>query len=87
MALALVSLRMQPFVEPTKAPSARNGSGVLELLVGSGDRIGLFTLPFFVIGVPLNVLYPNMFGVGGPPSAAEAVLSRRGAEACREVRP
>ena len=37
-------------------------------LVGSGDRIGLFTLPFVVAGVILNIAYPSVFQVGGPPS-------------------
>jgi protein-S-isoprenylcysteine O-methyltransferase Ste14 len=35
-------------------------------LVGSGDRIGVFTLPFIIAGVILNVLYPSVFSVGGP---------------------
>jgi protein-S-isoprenylcysteine O-methyltransferase Ste14 len=37
-------------------------------LVGSGDRIGLFTLPFVVAGVILNLVNPPLFGVGGPPT-------------------
>lgn len=37
-------------------------------LVGSGDRIGLFTLPFAVAGVILNAANPSLFGVGGPPA-------------------
>ena len=40
---------------------------VLKVLVGSGDRIGLFALPFVAIGLLLNVLHPDWFGVGGPP--------------------
>ena len=36
-------------------------------LVGSGDRVGLLTLPFLVIGVALNLAFPSFFGVGGPP--------------------
>jgi len=39
----------------------------LKALVGSGDRIGLFTLPFLVAGVALNVAFPAAFAVGGPP--------------------
>ena len=35
-------------------------------LVGSGDRIGLFTLPFVIVGVILNVVDPSVFHVGGP---------------------
>lgn len=39
----------------------------LKILVGSGRKIGLFTLPFLVAGVILNVLFPKTFQVGGPP--------------------
>lgn len=35
--------------------------------VGSGDKIGLLVLPFLLIGVVLNVFYPSIFSVGGPP--------------------
>lgn len=38
----------------------------LKILVGSGRKIGLFTLPFLVIGIILNVLYPAFFSVNGP---------------------
>ena len=38
----------------------------LKALIGSGDKIVLFTLPFLVAGIVLNVLYPECFGVGGP---------------------
>jgi protein-S-isoprenylcysteine O-methyltransferase Ste14 len=36
-------------------------------LVGSGDRIGLVTLPFLVVGVVLNIAFQAVFTVGGPP--------------------
>jgi len=39
----------------------------LKALVGSGDRIFLLTLPFLVFGVVLNLMYPSLFSVGGPP--------------------
>ena len=39
----------------------------LKVLVGSGDKIGLFTLPFLLLGVMLNMLFPSFFSVGGPP--------------------
>jgi len=45
-----VSLLSKP-----RAPTAR-GSGMLKQLVGSGDRIGLFALPFFLIGVALGIV-------------------------------
>jgi protein-S-isoprenylcysteine O-methyltransferase Ste14 len=46
----------------------------LGALVGSGWKIVLLVLPFLVVGVALNVLFPSAFSVGGPP-AALAVLS------------
>lgn len=45
----------------------------LKALVGSGDRIGLAFLPFAVVGVVLNVMFPATFGVGGPPPLLGAV--------------
>ena len=38
----------------------------LKVLVGSGDKIGLLTLPFLIIGLILNILIPSLFSVGGP---------------------
>jgi len=38
----------------------------LKLLVGSGDRIGLVTSPFLIIGLILNIVDPSTFSVGGP---------------------
>ncbi|MCX6258293.1 MAG: isoprenylcysteine carboxylmethyltransferase family protein [Bacteroidia bacterium] len=38
----------------------------LSILVGSGKKIGLLTLPFLVIGLTLNVFFPSFFNVGGP---------------------
>jgi protein-S-isoprenylcysteine O-methyltransferase Ste14 len=46
----------------------------LKTLVGSGDKIGLLTLPFLVIGLVLNILFPSWFSVGGP-STALVILS------------
>ena len=39
----------------------------LKALVGSGDKIGLFTLQFLVIGLILNMKKRSFFRVGGPP--------------------
>lgn len=39
----------------------------LKVLVGSGEKIGLLTLPFLMIGLILNIVFPSWFGVGGPP--------------------
>lgn len=38
----------------------------VKALVGSGDKIGLFTLPFLLLGVLLNILMPSFLSVGGP---------------------
>ena len=45
----------------------------LKDLVGSGDRIALFTLPFLVVGVGLNIAFPKLFEVGGPPPVLEVI--------------
>lgn len=45
----------------------------LKRLMGSGDRIMLFTLPFLVIGLALNILRPSLFSVGGPPAALKVL--------------
>jgi len=41
----------------------------LNILVGSGRKIGLFTLPFLVAGLTTNILWPSLFEVGGPSPA------------------
>ncbi len=38
----------------------------LKLLIGGGDKIGLFTLPFLIAGLVLNIMYPDLFSAGGP---------------------
>lgn len=45
----------------------------LKNLVGSGDRIVLFTLPFVIAGVGLNIAFPNVFEVGGPPALLQLI--------------
>ena len=50
-------------------------------LIGSGDRIALVVLPVLVVGVVLDVLFPAVFGVGGPPrwlQVASAVVLTAG---------
>ena len=42
-------------------------------LVGVGDKIGLLLLPFLVGGLVLNVLFPRLFTVGGPPAALRVI--------------
>lgn len=45
----------------------------LRAMIGSGDRIAVFTLPFLVVGVALNVAFPSFFEVGGPSDALRAL--------------
>ncbi len=45
----------------------------LKILVGSGRKIGIFTLPFLVAGVILNLLFPRFFSVGGSPDTLKWV--------------
>jgi len=45
----------------------------LKVLVGSGDRIGLLTLPFLIIGLILNIIFPSAFYVGGPSTALKVI--------------
>jgi protein-S-isoprenylcysteine O-methyltransferase Ste14 len=45
----------------------------LKALVGSGDRIGKLILPFVVIGLILNIMFPAVFAVGGPSTALRVV--------------
>ena len=42
-------------------------------LIGSGDKIGLLIAPFLIVGVILNVLFPRLFSVGGPPPALKVI--------------
>jgi len=45
----------------------------LKTLVGSGDRIMLLTLPFLVVGLILNILFPSLFSVGGPSTVLRVI--------------
>lgn len=45
----------------------------LKVLVGSGDKIGLFTLPFLILGLILNVAYRSLFDVGGPSTTLRVI--------------
>ncbi len=53
---------------PVGRPRLRLGA-----LIGSGDRIGGFVLPFVLAGVALNIVFPGAFSVGGPPAWLQAV--------------
>ena len=45
----------------------------IKTLVGAGDRIGILVLPVLVGGVGLNIAFPGLFSVGGPPDTLRAV--------------
>ncbi len=45
----------------------------LKDLVGSGDNIGLLVLPFLVIGLILNIIFPSWFKVGGPSTVLKVI--------------
>jgi protein-S-isoprenylcysteine O-methyltransferase Ste14 len=45
----------------------------LKVLVGSGHRIMLLTLPFLAAGLVLNIMFPSWFSVGGPPLVLKAI--------------
>lgn len=45
----------------------------LKTLVGSGDRIMLLTMPFLIVGLILNILFPPLFSVGGPSTALRVI--------------
>jgi protein-S-isoprenylcysteine O-methyltransferase Ste14 len=45
----------------------------VKVLVGSGDKIALLTLPFLIVGLILNVAYPSLFDVGGPSNILRVV--------------
>jgi protein-S-isoprenylcysteine O-methyltransferase Ste14 len=57
-----------PALEDTPVSTPIDTRSTLKRLVGSGDRIGLLTLPILAGGIALNVAYPSLFAVGGPPA-------------------
>jgi protein-S-isoprenylcysteine O-methyltransferase Ste14 len=48
-------------------------TAIVRRLVGSGDKVALFALPFAIAGLTANVLDPAFFSVGGPPPALRVV--------------
>jgi len=42
-------------------------------LVGSGDTIMRLVLPFLVVGLTLNILFPSAFSVGGSPHLLKVI--------------
>jgi protein-S-isoprenylcysteine O-methyltransferase Ste14 len=46
-------------------PHAKHKKTGLKILVGSGDKIALFTLPFVIVGVILDATFPSLFHIEG----------------------
>ena len=64
-------VKKMPAQQPAR-PGRRPRLG-LGALIGSGDRIGAFVLPFVLAGVALNIAFPETFSVGRPPPWLQAV--------------
>jgi protein-S-isoprenylcysteine O-methyltransferase Ste14 len=45
----------------------------LKALVGSGEKIGLLTLPFLIVGLIINIIKPSLFYVGGPSTVLKII--------------
>lgn len=54
------------------AGASRGLRADLKTLVGSGDRIVLFTLPFAAVGLAVQAVDPSVFAVGGTSQALGA---------------
>lgn len=54
------------FTQNLSQPTSKTKAVNIKVLVGSGEKIGLLTLPFLMIGLILNIMFPAWFFVGGP---------------------
>jgi protein-S-isoprenylcysteine O-methyltransferase Ste14 len=57
----------------SRSANTRGKNMRLTVLVGSGHRIMLLALLFFVVGLVLNILFPSWFSVGGPPLVLKVI--------------
>jgi protein-S-isoprenylcysteine O-methyltransferase Ste14 len=57
----------------TRVLAGRRTVAGLRALIGAGDRIILFVLPFLIAGLIVNMSFPSAFDVGGPPPVLFAV--------------
>ena len=67
-------MRETTSVRPSGAAVSNGWLRTLKGLVGSGDRIALFVLPFLIGGVVLNYLYPSLFAAPPLSPAARALV-------------
>ena len=68
----MANTRKTALAEQAVRPGRRPQLG-LGALIGSGDRIGAFILPFLLVGAALNIVFTEAFSVGGPPPWLQAV--------------
>src|SRR5512132_649961 len=64
-----------PTFSGVRTTSSQKIGGTMKLkeLVGSGEKIGLLVLPFLIVGLILNILFPSLFSVGGPPTVLKVI--------------
>jgi protein-S-isoprenylcysteine O-methyltransferase Ste14 len=64
-----------PTFSGVRTTSSKKIGGTMKLkeLIGSGEKIGLLVLPFLVVGLILNILFPSLFSVGGPPTVLKVI--------------
>ena len=67
-----MTARLTPHGHQWRTPAESSRLG-LRALIGSGDRIGALVLPVTVVGVALNLTFPDAFSVGGPPRWLQVV--------------
>ena len=67
-----MTIEKTALAEQPARPGRRPRLGLVAL-IGSGDRIGAFALPFALAGVALNIVFPEASSVGGPPPWLQAV--------------
>jgi len=68
----MANTKKTALAEQAVRPGRRPHLG-LRALIGSGDRIGAFILPYLLVGAALNIVFPEAFSAGGPPPWLQAV--------------
>jgi protein-S-isoprenylcysteine O-methyltransferase Ste14 len=59
--------------ERVRSATGHERTAIVRRLVGSGDKVGLFALPFAIAGLTVSVLDPSFFSVSGPPPALRVI--------------
>ncbi len=58
---------------PPSAGPAKGRKLNLKVLVGSGEKIALFTLPFLIVGLILDAAFPSLFQIEGSSTALHVI--------------